>query len=91
MDIQIDLTEQEIKVFSNEMNLVNQQQEQFNKLVQELQLNKEMLNCIWKSIYQRWQLDDIANRSNVKFPDKMEIKFENGSIYCYIADEIENT
>jgi len=32
------------------MNIVNQQQEQLNKLAQELQLNRETLNAIWKSI-----------------------------------------
>jgi len=86
VNIQINLTDQEARVFAIKMSLVNQQQEQLNKLSQELQLNRETLNAIWKSIYQRWQLENVVERANVKFPDNMEIKIENGIISCVIPD-----
>ena len=90
MNIKIDLTEQEIKTFTIRMNLVNKQQEQFYKLSQELQLDRETLIAIWKSIYQRWQLEDVENRGKVKFNDNTTVKLEDGSLICSIEDVIEN-
>jgi len=87
MNIKIDLTEQEIRVFATRMNLVNQQQEQLTNLSRELQFNRETLNAIWKSIYQRWQLEKPEERIGIKFPDNMEIKLENGIISCVIPDD----
>lgn len=90
MNIKIDLTEQEIKTFTIRMNLVNKQQEQFYKLSQELQLDRETLIAIWKSIYQRWQLEDVENRGKIKFNDNTTVKLEDGSLICSIEDVIEN-
>ena len=86
MNMQIVLTEQEIRTFAIRMNIVNQQQEQLTKLTQELQLNRETLNAIWKSIYQRWQLEKPDERIGIKFPDNTEVKLENGAISCIIPD-----
>ena len=86
MNIKIKLTEQEIGVFTTRMNLVNQQQDQLTRLSQELQLNRETLNAIWKSIYQGWQLEDPCERAKISFQDNMEIRLENGSILCSVAD-----
>lgn len=87
MNIQINLTDQEIRTFAIRMNIVNQQQEQLTKLSQELQLNRETLSAIWKSIYQRWQLEKPDERIEIKFSDNMEVKFENGTISCVVADD----
>ena len=87
MNIQISLTESELRVFSTRMALVNQQQEQFTKLSQELQLNRETLTAVWKSIYQKWQLVEPDQRAHIKFPDDLEIKFENGFLLCTIPDQ----
>ena len=89
MNIQIGLTEQEIRTFAIRMNIVNQQQEQLTKLSQELQLNRETLNAIWRSIYQRWQLEKPTERLAIKFPDNMEIKLEDGAISCVIPDDTQ--
>jgi hypothetical protein len=89
LNIQIALTEQEIRTFAIRMNIVNQQQEQLTKLTQELQLNRETLNAIWKSIYQRWQLEKPEERIAIKFLENTEVKFENGAISCIIPDELK--
>ena len=94
MNIKIKLTEQELSVFATRVNLVNQQQEQLTRLTQELQLNRETLNAIWKSIYKGWQLESPDDRTKISFQDNMEIRLENGFILCSVADAqklVDNT
>ena len=89
MKIQIILTQEEQNLFVLRMNLTNQQEEQLRTLNKELVHNKIILDTVWKSIRQRWQLEKHEERASLVFPKDIELKFENGAITCEIPVEDE--
>jgi prefoldin subunit 5 len=89
MKIQIILEQQELTTFATRMNILNAQQEQLNKLTQEVHLSKNELDTTWKSIYRRWQLEKPEERASLNFTDNLEIKLENGAIFCELPDKKE--
>jgi len=78
---QIILTQDELSLLVSAVNIVNQQNEQAKQLTAELQRNKAIFTAIWKSIYQRWQLDNIEERASMPFQVEKQFRIENGSIF----------
>jgi hypothetical protein len=93
MKVQIILTQNESNLFTirqqriQEMQLgLNKIQEDFNRINQDLQLEKVTQDQVWKSIYRGWQMEKPEERLVLTFPETLEIKFENGSVICEIPD-----
>lgn len=96
MKIQIILTQEEITLFTirnqriSEMQLgLNKIQADFNRLNNDLQLEKATQDVVLKSIRQRWQLEESEERSSLVFPDSLPIRFENGRISFEIPDVVK--
>jgi len=89
MNIQIILTQEEQNLFALRVGIANQQEEQLNVLNQELAHSKTLLDTVWKAIHQRWQLEKHEERASLVFPKDIQLKFENGAIFCDIEDAKE--
>lgn len=94
MEIRMILTQEEINIIQirqqriQEMQLgLNKIQEDFNRLNNDLKLERITQKTVLKSMYLEWQLEKFEKRENfLTLPDNLELRLENGLLVCEIPD-----
>ena len=88
------LTQEEINIIQirqqriQEMQLgLNKIQEDFNRLNNDLKLERITQKTVLKSMYLEWQLEKFEKRENfLTLPDNLELRLENGLLVFEIPD-----